>query len=150
MKTYALPIRYGVATSGSLIAYFLLLSLFGLHTNVFYSLFNGVITGFGIYEAIKAFRMQTGNGFGYGSGFMAGMVAGGVATAVFTVFFALYSTEINAEFLPALSTVFFEDFQNFEGIVFLTVAIMGLATTLVLTLAFMQLLKPSASPRKKA
>ena len=49
MKNYALPIRFGIAASGCLIAYFLILSLLGLHTNVFYSLFNGVITGFSIY-----------------------------------------------------------------------------------------------------
>ncbi|NNE03011.1 MAG: DUF4199 domain-containing protein, partial [Eudoraea sp.] len=55
MKKIALPVRFGFAASGSLIGYFLILSLVGLHTNVFYSLFNGVITGFAIYEAIKYF-----------------------------------------------------------------------------------------------
>lgn len=148
MKTYALPIRYGLATSGSLVAYFLILALFGQHTNTFFSLFNGVITGFGIYEAIRAFKNQRGASFGYGTGFTAGMVTGTTATLLFTLFFALYSTEINPDFLPQLSTVFFEDFKNFEGIVFLTVAIMGLATTLVLTFAFMQLLKGPAGGAK--
>ena len=52
MKNFTLPIRFGLATSGSLIAYFLVLSLFNLHTNIFFSLFNGSITGFGIFEAI--------------------------------------------------------------------------------------------------
>ena len=42
MNNYALPIRFGVAASGCLIAYFLILSLLGLHTNVFYSLFNTI------------------------------------------------------------------------------------------------------------
>mgnify|MGYP001819083719 FL=1 len=60
MKNFTLPIRFGIATSGSLIAYFLVLSLLGLHTNIFYSLFNGVITGFGIYEAIKYYKLQEG------------------------------------------------------------------------------------------
>ncbi|MDG1571721.1 DUF4199 domain-containing protein [Robiginitalea sp. M366] len=149
MKNYALPIRFGIATSGSLIAYFLVLSLFGLHTNVFYSLFNGVITGFGIYEAIKVFKLRKGVAFEYGSGFTAGVVTGVTATLIFTLFFAVYSTEISAEFLPNLSTAFFEDFKEFQGIVFLTVAVMGFATTLVLTLAFMQLFKTSNNPRKK-
>jgi predicted membrane metal-binding protein len=150
MKEYVLPIRFGIATSGCLIAYFLILSLFGLHTNTFYSLFNGVITAFGIYEAIKYFKLKNEDGFGYGKGFIAGMVTGGVATIIFTFFFALYATELNGEFLQQLSTTFFKDFENFEGIVFVTVAIMGFATTLVLTLSFMQLFKTSNNPRKKS
>ena len=63
MKNFTLPIRFGIAASGSLIAYFLILSLFNLHTNVFYSLFNGVITGFAIYEAIKYELIQNKEGF---------------------------------------------------------------------------------------
>jgi hypothetical protein len=150
MKRIALPIRFGIATSGSLIAYFLVLSLFGLHTNVFFSLFNGVITGFGIYEAIKYFRLQEKHDFNYGVGFKAGMVTGVVATLIFTFFFAFYATEINTDFLKELSTSWFNNFKNFEGIVFFTVAIMGFATTVVLTLTFMQLFKTPKNLRKKS
>ncbi len=150
MREYALPIRFGVATSGCLIAYFLILSLFELHTNVFFSLFNGIITAFGIYEAIKYFKLRNPDTFDYGKGFMTGMITGAVATVVFTFFFALYATELNTEFLPKLSTTFFKDFQSFEAIVFVTVAIMGLATTLVLTLSFMQLFKASNNPKKSS
>ncbi|WP_299530993.1 DUF4199 domain-containing protein [Ulvibacterium sp.] len=150
MKEFALPIRFGVATSGCLIAYFLMLSLFNLHINVFYSLFNGVITGFGIYEAIKFFRLRDKEGFNYGKGFTAGLITGGVATLIFTLFFAVYSTELNIEFLNELSTVWAKDYRNFEGIVFLTVAVMGFATSLVLTLSFMQLFKTSNNPKNKS
>lgn len=143
MKQYALPIRFGFATSGSLIAYFLVLSLFELHTNVWFSLFNGFITGFGIYEAIKYFRISERENFNYGMGFTAGVVTGFVATILFTIFFAVYATEINPQFLSELTEVWFKNFANFEGIVFFTVAIMGFATTLVLTLSFMQLFKSS-------
>lgn len=150
MKQFALPIRFGIATSGCLIAYFLILSLFNLHTNVFYSLFNGVITGFGIYEAIKYFKVRGENGFDYGKGFIAGIVTGFVATLIFTIFFAFYSTELNLAFLEELSSVWFKDYKNFEGIVFFTVAIMGFATTLVLTLSFMQLFKSSNNLKRKS
>ncbi|MEO1010430.1 MAG: DUF4199 domain-containing protein [Bacteroidota bacterium] len=149
MNNYALPIRFGVATSGCLIAYFLILSLFELHTNVFFSLFNGIITGFGIYEAIRYYRLSIGKAFGYGKGFTAGMVTGSVATILFTLFFALYSTELNPDFLTLLSELWSKDFLSFEGIVFVTVAIMGFATTLVLTLSFMQLFKTSNNPKRK-
>jgi len=147
MKQFALPIRFGIATSGCLIAYFLILSLFGLHTQVWFSLFNGVITGFGIYEAIKIFKLKKGEKFNYGSGFTAGVVTGFIATIVFTIFFAVYSTEINPEFLQELTTIWFKSFENFEGIVFFTVAIMGFATALVLTLSFMQLFKSTNNLR---
>ncbi|WP_086475811.1 MULTISPECIES: DUF4199 domain-containing protein [Arenibacter] len=149
MKLFSLPIRFGIATSGSLIAYFLILSLFNLHINVFYSLFNAVITGFGIYEAIKYFKLQKGVSFNYGKGFTAGIVTGFVATIIFTIFFAFYATEINLGFLDQLSRVWFKDYNTSEGIVFFTVAIMGFATTLVLTLSFMQLFKGSNNPKRK-
>lgn len=145
---FALPIRFGLATSGSLIAYFLVLSLFDLHTNVFFSLFNGVITGFGIYEAIKYYKLEMGERFTYGAGFTAGLTVGFVATLIFTLFFAIYSTEVDTAFLQSLSTTFFKDFEGFEAIVFFTVAIMGFATTLALTLTFMQLLKNSTGTKK--
>ncbi|MGB5507629.1 DUF4199 domain-containing protein [Robiginitalea sp.] len=150
MLRFALPIRFGLATSGSLIAYFLVLSLFDLHTNVFFSLFNGVITGFGIYEAIKYYKLEMGERFTYSAGFTAGLTVGFVATLVFTLFFAIYSAEVNTDFLQNLSTTFFKDFEGFEAIVFFTVAIMGFATTLALTLTFMQLFKTSYNQKKSA
>ncbi len=148
MKNLTLPIRFGIVTSGILIAYFLILSLMGKHTNVFYSLFNGVITGFGIYETIKYTKIRLGKDFNYGKGFIAGITMGFVATLLFTIFFAFYSTELNSSFLDELSEVWSKDYANFQGIVFFTVAIMGFATTLVLTLSFMQLFKTSNNLKK--
>ncbi len=146
MREYALPIRFGLATSGCLIAYFLILALFGLHIHMVYSVFNAVITGFGIYEAIKYYQVSDPNRFNYGKGFIAGMVTGGVATLVFTAFFALYATEIDDTFIGKIATVWTRDLTDFPGIVFLAVAIMGFASTLVLTLAIMQLFKSSHNP----
>jgi magnesium-transporting ATPase (P-type) len=146
----AIPLRFGIATSGSLIAYFLILALFDLHINVFYSLFNGVITGFGIYEVIKYLKVREGKLFNYGKGFSAGIVTGFTATLIFTLFFAFYSTEIDLDFLGQLSEVWFRNYNISEGIVFFTVAIMGFATTLVLTLAFMQLFKTTQNPKNNA
>lgn len=150
MRTYALPIRFGIATSGCLIAYFLILSLFNLHTNEFFSLFNGLITAGGIYEAIKYYKLKNPESFDYGRGFMAGMITGSVATIIFTLFFALYATELSDDFLQQLSSSFFKDYKNFEGIVFVTVAIMGFATTVVLTLSFMQLFKASNNLKNRS
>ena len=90
-----------------------------------------------------------GRDFTYGKGFTAGVTMGFVATLLFTIFFALYSTELNASFLNELSKVWSKDYANFQGIVFFTVAIMGFATTLVLTLSFMQLFKTSNNLKKQ-
>lgn len=148
MKNITLPIRFGIVASACLIAYFLILALLGKHTNVFFSLFNGIITGFAIYETLKYTKLREGAQFGYGSGFKAGVTTGVVATVLFTIFFALYSTELNPNFLSDLSEVWAKDYSNFKGIVFFTVFIMGIATTLVLTLTFMQLFKASNNPKK--
>lgn len=148
MKNLTLPIRFGIVTSAVLIAYFLILALMGKHTNVFYSLFNGIVTGLGIYETIKYTKLRMGKDFDYGKGFMAGITTGFVATILFTIFFAFYATELDSDFLDRLSEVWAKDYSNFQGIVFFTVAIMGFATTLVLTLSFMQLFKTSNNPKK--
>ena len=142
MKPFNLPIRFGLATSAALILYFLALALFNLHTNIFFSVFNIVITGFEIYEAIKYRRRNEGSNFDYKKGFSTGIVTGFMATLLFTVFFTLYTTEIDLNYLPQLSEEWFRNI-NFKGIVYFTVAIMGFATSLVLTLSFMQLFKKS-------
>ena len=141
MRKISLPIRFGMAISGSLIAFFLLLALFEQHTSPIYSLFNGVITGFGIYEAIKSYKLKLGESFNYIEGFKVGLIAGFVATLIFTIFFIIYTTEIEAGFLAALTANMHMDVSI--GLVVFTVAIMGLATTVILTLTFMQLFKPS-------
>ena len=143
MKKITLPVRYGIAISGSLIAFFLILSLFGLHTNPAFSLFNGVITAFGIYEAIKTYKLKEGSKFNYTNGFTTGIITGFVATFIFTVFFTFYATEINTGFLVELLEVFKGDYNVDIGLVAFSVAIMGFATTVVLTLSFMQLFKGS-------
>jgi len=149
MNNYALPIRFGLAASGCLIAYFLILSLLQLHVNVYYSLFNTVIIGFAIYEAIKYYKLKKGSDFAYAGGFMAGLITGGVATLIFTLFFTVYSTELQPGFLEELSTKWASTYKSFEAIVFIVVAVMGFTTSLVLTLAFMQLFKASNTTRIK-
>ncbi len=108
-----------------------------------FSLFNGVITGFGIYEAIRYHKLEQGRDFNYSQAFIIGIITGFVATLIFTLFFLLYATEINPAFLVELLEVFSGDYNVGIGIVAFVVAIMGFATTVVLTLSFMQLFKTS-------
>ena len=143
MKNFALPIRFGIVIGALLISFFLVLSLFGLHTHPAYSLGNSIIVGFGIYETIRYYKLEQSNAFSYSGGFTVGIVAGFLATLMFTVFFLLYTTEINSDFLLNLLSVFKGDYNVSVGLVTFVVAIMGFATTVVLTLTCMQLFKKS-------
>lgn len=150
MKNITLPLRFGLVTSAVLIAYFLLLALFNLHTNPAFSFFNAVITAFGIYEVVRIYKLRYADTFSYADGFKTGMITGSIATIVFTIFFLVYSTEVNSEFLPALLNSMNGAFNINAGLITFIVAIMGFATTIVSTLTVMQLFKISRNiPQNK-
>lgn len=166
MKKPTVPLRFGIAISGSLIAYFLILSLFDLHTSPLWSMFNVVIVGFGIYEAIRSYKLSHGPEFNYTNGFITGILTGFVSTFVFTIFFILYAIEYEPPFLFELVQSFKEHnifltgldtndlkfettttvMPEFESsieilvrlLMFSSVAILGFLTTIILTLVFMQ------------
>ncbi len=143
MSKFTMPIRFALAMAGGLVAYFLVLSLFNLHTQIIYSLFNGVIVGFGTYEVIKYTKIRKGNAFTYTDGLVNGVVSGFIATLLFTGFFALYAGNINPEFLDGLIGPWEKTYNTSIGAVIFTVAIGGFATAICLSLCFMQLFKPS-------
>lgn len=143
MRNLKIPIKYGVLIALALIAYFLILSLFGAHKNPAFSLFNGVIMALGMFMALKSYKSESGSKYKYQKGFMAGLLTGFNATIIFTIFFGIYSTELNPEFLNELLTMWRSDYDTSVGIILFVVAIMGFATSFVLTLAYMQLFKDS-------
>ncbi len=143
MSKFTMPIRFAIAMAGGLIAYFLVLALFNLHTNVMFSLFNGVIVGFGIYEVIKYTKIKNGSAFSYTDGLTNGVVSGFIATILFTGFFALYAGNINPDFLDGLIGPWEKTYNTSIGSVIFTVAIGGFSTAICLSLCFMQLFKPS-------
>jgi hypothetical protein len=141
MKKPPIQIRFGLVISACLISYFLVLSLFNLHTKPIFSLFNGLIVGFGIYEAINFFKHQQPDKFNYTNGFKIGLVTGFIASITFTIFFVFYATEIDPKFLNKLLTVFEGSYSVHVGLVTFVVGIMGISTTVVMTLTIMQWLK---------
>lgn len=143
MKRSSVPLTYGIFIAIALTVYFLLLSLLDLHKNPAYSIFNLVITGVGIFLTIKAYRDKNPEKFKYQKGFMAGLSAGFIATILFTGFFAIYTSELNPNFQEELITMWETDWFVNIGMLVFTVALMGFATSLVVTLAIMQLYKPS-------
>ena len=143
MKKISLPLRFGLVISAVLIAYFLILALFHKHVHPVFSFFNAVITTFGIFEAIRFNKIENPKAFSYSEGFKTGLITGFVATILFTAFFLFYATELNVGFLPELLKEMHGGLGADVGLVTFTVAIMGLATTVVSTLAIMQFLKNS-------
>ncbi|WP_121665865.1 DUF4199 domain-containing protein [Mesonia aquimarina] len=143
MKNQSIPLRYGFGISVLLIIYFLLLSAVGLHTQPLFSLVNGLITGAGIYFSIKSYRAYKKDKFKYQKGFMAGIITGFFATLIFTLFFGIYATNIDQTFATELLESWKTDYNTGLGLLLFVVAVMGFATTIVLTLAFMQLFKDS-------
>ncbi len=148
MKKLTIPVKFGVLIAIGLIAYFLILSLLGVQTNPVFSLGNGIIVAFGLYKAMKNYKLEKGHNFEYQKGFMAGLLTGFNATIIFTAFFAIYVTNINTTFLPEMLANWSSHYHVGVGIVVFVAAIMGFATTFVLTLSFMQLLKESWNPKK--
>ncbi|WP_037317622.1 DUF4199 domain-containing protein [Salegentibacter sp. Hel_I_6] len=143
MKNLSIPIKYGFAIGAGLIVYFLILSVLNVHIYPLFSLFNGVIMAVGMWLALKAYRSSKGAKFKYQKGFMACLLTGFNATIIFSLFFALYASEINPDFLSNLINMWRTDYGTNIGIVLFVVSVMGFATSLVLTLAYMQLFKKS-------
>lgn len=148
MKKSTIPVTYGIYIAIGLIAYFLLLSLIGAQTNPIFSLGNGIIVALGLYKAMKNYKTQKESNYEYQKGFMAGLFTGFNATILFTIFFAIYVTHINTNFLPEMLANWSSHYHVGVGIVVFVAAIMGFATTFVLTLSFMQLFKESWNIKK--
>ncbi|MDN6279501.1 MAG: DUF4199 domain-containing protein [Psychroflexus sp.] len=143
MSKFALPLRYGFALAASLIAFFLILSLFDIHTNPIYSMFNMVITAFAVYDAIRSRKHELKDQFKYHNGVAAGLATGFVGTIFFTIFMSVYTSDLNPDFLNDLTTHFLHHSELNPMMFSFVVAIMGFATTVVMTLTFMQLFKKS-------
>ena len=143
MKRLSLPLLYGIFIAGALIAYFLILSIFGLHVNPAYSIFNMVILGVGLYLELTKYKEKKGAKFKFQKGIMTGLITGFIATGIFTAFFAIYASELNPGFLSQLITMWETDWFVNIGMVIATVGLMGAASTAVITFAFVQLHKPS-------
>ncbi|PKA82702.1 uncharacterized protein DUF4199 [Ulvibacter sp. MAR_2010_11] len=138
-------IKYSVGIAIALIAYFLLTKLLGLHKYPILSAVNAVIFGAGILMAMKKYKLDKAN-FKYEKGFQIGLFTGGIATILFAIFMAIYIFQIDTQFAHAILDSWGLNYNKGGLIVITSLVMMGFSTTLVLTLAFMQLLKESWNP----
>ena len=139
--------KYGIGIAVSLIAYFLLLKLIGWHQYPILSGANGVIYGAGILMVMKRFKRES-DSFEYSRGFQIGLATGGLATILFSLFMAIYIFQIDTQFAHAILDSWGLNYNKGGLIIIVSLVMMGFSTTLVLTLAFMQLLKESWNTSK--
>ena len=139
LKIYSI---HGFGIAIALIVYFLILKLMGLHQYPVLSSVNALFFGAGIYMALNAYRSKVPE-FKYEKGFELGLFTGGIASIVFTVFMALYMYQIDNEFATAIMESWNMETNLGVSMLVITILIMGIVTTLLLTFAFMQLLKRS-------
>lgn len=137
------PLKYGLQVAISLIAYFLIVRLFGLHENPWLRLFNGLIMAHGIFMAIRSYKRRDFDGFTYFEGFKIGVKTGFLTTFVFVLFMALYMFHIDPGFADIVMADWKSEYDNGAGILVIVLLIEGITSTLVLTLMFMQLFKKS-------
>jgi len=140
MKKHA--ITYGLGIAIALILYFLLTKVIGLHKYPVLSAFNGVIIGAGIFYALRSYK-RGNSGFKYQDGFQIGLFAGSIASVIFAAFMAIYIFTIDTQFATSVLDSWSSNFNKGSLILIISLAIMGISTSFVLTLAFMQLYKES-------
>lgn len=136
-----LPIKYGALTAVGLIAYFLLMKVFGLETNFFLRIFNFVFIIAGVYLLLNAMFKASDNEFSYFAGLGAGMVMTVTAIIFFLVFLGAYVTYIDPKFMEVLedSQMWGADLELFE--IAFAIFVEGLASGLIISFALMQYFK---------
>lgn len=148
MEPRKISYKYGILIAAMLIFYFLIVRIIGLHENPILRVFNGVLMGFGLYLSIRNRKKFESENFKYGHGFKTGIMSGFIATIIFVFFMAIYMYHIDTSFDETVMASWSEDYQQGPAILLFVLFLEGLASTVVLTLAFMQKFKPSWNTKK--
>ncbi|MGS2741289.1 DUF4199 domain-containing protein [Sinomicrobium sp. M5D2P17] len=142
-------LRYGIVTAIVLIAYFLIVRLFNLHENIWLRLLNGVIVAYGIYASIRFKRLVLREKFDYYAGATTGIFTGFIATLIFVGFMGIYMFHLDPTFPEKIMNTWIKSYNQRPGILLFILAVEGFASSVVLTLAFMQKFKPSWNLSRK-
>ncbi|MFD0963752.1 DUF4199 domain-containing protein [Pseudofulvibacter geojedonensis] len=142
-------IKYGIVIGSVLIGYFLIIRSLGLAEVYWLRLINGIILGYGIYYAIKKNKEYLNNHINYFDGIGLGIKSGLVATGIFVTFLAIYMYHIDTGFSERLMTKLGWNINNPEKILLVTIFMEGIASTVILSLTFMQLFKTSWNIEEK-
>jgi hypothetical protein len=139
----SVAIKYGVLTTLGLIVYFIIIKLLDLHTNPWFRLLNGLVMAYGIYAAIKRYKLISGTTFNYINGFKVGLLTGFIATFIFALFMGIYMFHFDTAFMNTLLKDWFQDMNYGGGILIFVIIIEGLSSTVILALTYMQIFKNS-------
>lgn len=142
-RSLSVALKYGLIITGGLIAYFVILSAFNLHTNIWLRIANGFFMAAGIYFAIKNYKHKYNTTFTYADGFKTGLLTGFIATGFFTLFMAIYMFHLDKEFAHNIVKHFFNSGDQGGALLILIIIMEGLSSTAILTLTFMQIFKKS-------
>ncbi|PQB05856.1 DUF4199 domain-containing protein [Aureitalea marina] len=141
-------IRYGFTIAFFLVAFFLTMKLFGLHQYPVFSIFNAVLFGGGIYRATQHHR-RTNPKSKYQDLWQAGFMSGAVATLVFTAFMAFYMYQIDSVFAATILDSWNVNYNTGVLTILFSMVLMGLSTSVVCALTFMQRFKRSWNTSKR-
>lgn len=142
-RSLSVAVKYGLFVAASLIAYFLILRLFGLHDAPWLRMANGIFMAVGIYFAIKYYKYKSQNDFTYVDGFKTGLLTGFIATGVFLIFMAVYIFHLDPDFATDVLAKWFDYGNQNGGLLIIIILIEGLASTAILSLTCMQIFKKS-------
>ncbi len=149
MENTKFSLKNGLYIGLSLIIYFLLIRALGLIEVYWLRLLNGLILGYGIYYVIKKSKEYQNNHISYFDGIGIGIKSGLIATGLFVAFLAIYMYHIDPSFSSRLLAKLGWTANNPEKILLMTIFIEGVASSVVLSLTFMQLFKTSWNLEEK-
>ncbi len=134
-------IRYGLYTTAGLIAYFLVMKLFGLVHVVELRAFNLFFLLAGIIMALRTFKRRKGT-IVYLEGIGLGLMTSAIGVVSFCLFIFIY-LQLNPAFMQAIvQNESFGEYLN-PYILSFVVALEGTASGFIATFAIMQYLKKS-------
>ncbi len=145
-------IPYALFTGAALIAYFLIMKLFGLETNFYLRIFNFVIMTGGIYFLYRnTFHRGENEHVGYLQGLMLGAKLTTIAVVLFMVFLGIYIKFIDPGFMTVLDDTGIWSVDNVSLTqTMLGILIEGLASGYIISFVLMQFFKSSIPSRDSA
>jgi carbon starvation protein CstA len=140
--------RIALLTAGILIAYFVVLDLLGMGSQIYLLFANALIAAAGVYLTIKTVYDLEKEEFRYMDGFLAGIKMGFIAVTLYTVFVGIYIYEINHDLSEELESQIDIAGTGIEAALLLFIFLSGLATIIIASLLFIPLYKRTWNTRQ--
>lgn len=143
-------ISYGIFTALALIAYFLLMKLFGLETQFWLRVFNVFIVGGAIYMLLNRRIRRDHDAVGYFGGLGLGIRMTVTAVVLFVIFLAIYVNFLDPHFLEVLQESKMWGTDVSLDLAMVGILVEGIVSGMVITFILMQFFKAYIHPRQDA